>query len=96
MVAVDYALAFAHDDSMWPVIVSLDKDNNPVPAGDKATGFIYVEKRTGTPTPTTRDLAIAVECGEFAKSKDQNFVDFIIIGKDSFYSFADERIVKLN
>lgn len=93
--AVRYALRTNLNPTDWPRVIHTDEEDRPLPrnAGG-GSGFIYVAKRAGDPTPTDIDHASAEAAKLAADQLDRRFIDYIIIGTDSYYSFADERATR--
>ena len=90
--AVRYAEARPYQNLM----ITVDKFGNAALADKTTTGLIYVEKRGGDPTPTPKDIEIAKEYRKTAHDLGLSFIDYIIIGADAYFSFADEKQTELN
>lgn len=92
--AVRYALRTNLNPTDWPRVIHTDEEDRPLlRSAGGGFGFIYLTKRSGDPTPTDIDRAIAEAAKMAADQLDRRFIDYIIIGTDSYYSFADERII---
>ena len=48
---------------------------------------------SGDPTPSQKDLEITLRLSKTGKIIEKNMVDHIIIGGNSFFSFADEGLL---
>ena len=58
----------------------------------KASGLILVHNHpSGNPSPSTADINQTLSLNKAMKTCDISLVDHIIIGKSSYYSFADEQ-----
>ena len=58
----------------------------------KASGLILVHNHpSGNPYPSTADIEQTLSLNKAMKTCDLSLVDHIIIGKSSYYSFADEQ-----
>jgi len=74
-----------------PAIIHLDNVGNPVPFGTDYSSVIIVKKRFGSCTPTENDILKAVGSRNILRENKVLLTDYIIIGDDGFYSFAEEK-----
>lgn len=91
--AVRYAMSTAVNPTDWPRIIHVDEKQRPLPRNAGGAGFIVVERRAGDPTPTDMEIKKAEAARGVADLIDRQFIDYIIIGTDGFYSFACERVL---
>lgn len=90
--AVRLAKERAINPTDWPQIIHLDEEDRPLPKNQGGgAAFIVVHRRAGDPTPTDEDIRTAQASADVASRLDRRLVDYIIIGTEAFYSFADER-----
>ena len=87
--AVDYA--YIAMPKANPAIIHLDKVGNPVPFGTDYYSVIIVKTRFGSCTPTENDITKVVGCRNILRDNELYLTDYIIIGEDGFYSFAEEK-----
>ena len=87
---VDYAIKTSKGPSDWPRIIHVDNASMPLENGP-GIGFIYVTRR---PLDTSRsnndeDIKVAKSLKKAAHKLGRQFIDYVIIGKDWFFSFND-------
>ena len=90
--AVDYVRSAMLNDRYYTRVIHMDHNNNPLPFNVEFSRAIVVTDRKGKCSPSPRDFISCEGYRSMLKVYDATLVDYIIIGDDGFYSFADEKM----